>query len=114
MGYDGNANQLGRRYQLDDLKLRGEVLNVFHFGINREVNPNLTVGARAKIYSGILDFSSTNNKGYFVTNEGQENLLSSTLVSDMQLRTSGYEEIKEALDDDVPGDNGTRLREGIC
>ncbi|NAS14186.1 DUF5723 family protein [Poritiphilus flavus] len=111
LGYDGNANQLGRRYRLDDLKLRGEILNVFHFGINREVNPNLTVGARAKIYSGILDFNSTANEGYFVTNEGQENLLSSTLVSDMQLRTSGYEEIKEALDDDVPGDNGTRLRD---
>lgn len=100
LGYEGNADQLGRRYDLSHLKTRGELLNVFHFGWNRIWNRNLTVGARGKIYSGILDFNSSNNDGYFVTTEGQNNLLASTLVADMRLRTSGLDDILDIIDDD--------------
>ncbi len=100
LGYFGNADQIGRRFSLSHLKVRGEVLNVYHFGVNRQMNRELTLGIRAKIYSGILAFHSTNNNGYFVTNEGQRNLLSNTLVADMSLRSSGFEEIRRALDDD--------------
>ena len=102
LGYEGNADQLGRRFDLDHLKIRGEVLNVFHFGWNRVINKELTVGARGKLYSSIAEFNSSTNDGYFVTNEGQNNLLSNTLVSDMKLRSSGLEEIRAAIvDDDV-------------
>ncbi|MGB5378997.1 DUF5723 family protein [Muriicola sp.] len=103
LAFDGNADQLGRRFDLGHLKTRGEGLTVFHFGINREIDRKLTVGARAKIYSGIYDFHSSGNTGYFVTNEGQNNLLSNTLVADMQLRTSGFEEIRAILDNEISG-----------
>lgn len=101
LAFNGNANQLGRRFDLSHLKTRGEILNVFHFGINRQAGNNLNIGARAKIYSGILDFNSTRNSGYFVTNPGQNNLIENTLVSDMLLRTSGMEAFREVLDDDT-------------
>ena len=101
LAYQGNADQLGREFDLSHLKTRGEILNVFHFGVNRQMSRKLTLGARAKIYSGIIDFNSTNNEGTFVTNVGQNNLISNTLIADMQLRTSGIESFREALSGDV-------------
>ena len=100
LGYDGNADQLGRRYDLGHLKTRGELLSVFHFGINHIYSPKLTLGARAKIYSAPLFMSSTSNKGYFVTTEGQNNLFAHTINADMQARSSGFNEIRNILDDD--------------
>lgn len=100
LAFEGNADQLGRRYRLDHLKTRGELLNVFHFGINRQMNSSLILGARAKLYSAIAHFNSSRNDGYFVTREGQNNLLSSTLVADMMLRTSGLNAFKDIIDDD--------------
>ncbi|WP_411031122.1 DUF5723 family protein [Spongiimicrobium sp. 3-5] len=108
LGYEGNADNLGRRFNLGHLKTRGELLSVFHFGVNRQVRNNLTLGARGKIYSSIFNFNSTRNKGHFVTNEGQNNLLSNTLVADMMLRTSGLKEIEEILDDDTV-DSGSAI-----
>ncbi len=100
LGYDGNANQLGRRFDLSHLKTRGQFLNVFHFGWNRTMSRKLTLGARGKLYSSIMDFNSSSNDGYFLTDQGQNNILSNTLVSNMQLRSSGFEEFRAALDDD--------------
>ncbi|MFZ9004947.1 MAG: DUF5723 family protein, partial [Robiginitalea sp.] len=88
LAWEGNADQLGRRFDLSHLSARGEMLNVFHFGINREMNDRLTLGARGKIYSGIFDLRSTRNQGYFVTVQGQDNLLANTLDSDMRVQTS--------------------------
>lgn len=100
LGYEGNAGALGRRFDLSHLKTKGELVNVFHFGVNRQMDRNLTIGARGKIYSSIFNFSSTRNKGYFLTAEGQNNLLANTLVADMTLRTSGLNEIDAIRDDD--------------
>jgi len=109
LAYEGNADRLGRRFDLGHLKTRGEILNVFHFGVNRKMNNKLTLGARAKIYSGIINFSSTRNDGSFVTREGQNNLLANTLVADIQFRTSGLNEIREVLNDDTI-DNASGIR----
>ncbi|MCW5516772.1 DUF5723 family protein [Muriicola sp. Z0-33] len=109
LAYQGNADQLGREFDLSHLKTRGEILNVFHFGVNRQMNNKLTLGARAKIYSGIIDFNSTSNDGHFVTNVGQNNLLANTIVADMQLRTSGIDAFRAALDDDA-ADEATEIR----
>ena len=103
LAFEGNADQLGRRFDLSHLKTRGEGLTVFHFGLNKVIDRKLTVGARAKLYSGIYDFHSSTNSGYFLTELGQNNLLSNTLVADMQLRTSGLEEIRAILDDEANG-----------
>ena len=100
LGFEGNADYIGKRFNLGHLKTRAELVNVFHFGINKKWNNKLIVGARAKLYSGIFNFTSTNNSGYFVTTEGERNILASTLNSNMRLRTSGIDGILDALDDD--------------
>lgn len=106
LAFEGNADQLGRKFDLGHLKTRGEMLNVFHFGVNKVVDGALTIGARAKVYSSVFNFSSTKNKGYFVTNQGQNNILSHTIDADLELRSSGLNEIEDALDNDsslLPG-----------
>ena len=101
LAYDGNADQLGRRFDLEHLKTRGELLSVFHFGINHIFNPKITIGARAKLYSAPFFMTSANNSGSFVTNQGQNNIFSHTLDADMLVRTSGLREFEAILDDDT-------------
>jgi hypothetical protein len=96
LAFEGNANQIGRRFDFGDLKVRGELVNVFHFGINKRLNNLLRVGIRAKLYSGILDVRSANNRGYFVTTEGNRNLLANTIDADLIMRTSGVNAFGEA------------------
>lgn len=96
LAWEGNANLMGERFQLGHLKMRGEALGVFHFGVNRQMSRTLTLGARAKIYSGIFSVKSSQNSGYFSSNTGVNNLISNTLVSDMRLQTSGLEALRLA------------------
>lgn len=96
--FDGNADQLNRRFDLSDLKSRGSVVNVVHFGINKYMDRNLTLGIRGKLYSGIIDYSTTTNKGYLVNMQGQNNILATTLNADMRLRTSGMQALDDAND----------------
>lgn len=111
LGFEGNANNLNQRFNLSDFKTRGEMMNVFHFGINKVMDDQLTIGIRAKVYSSIFDFSSTQNDGYFVTTEGQNNLFANTLVSDMEMRISGIPSIREAEKDGTMG--STILKRGF-
>ncbi len=99
LAFEGNADRLNQEFDLGHLKARGEAMNVFHFGVNKRVNNRTTAGARVKLYSSIFDFNSTRNKGVFVTTEGQNNIFASTLEADMRLRTSGFNELKEAEED---------------
>lgn len=99
LGFEGNADNLNRRFDLSHLKTRGEMVNAFHFGLNRRIDDELTIGVRAKIYSSIFDFNSTKNDGYFVTTEGQNNLFANTLVADMEWRISGIPSIRDAEDE---------------
>lgn len=101
LAFEGNADQLGRKFDLGHLKTRGEMVNVFHFGINKRVDKDLTIGARAKIYSSILNFTSTKNKGYFVTTEGINNIRANTIDADLEMKSSGLNEIEDALDNDT-------------
>ena len=104
LAIDGNVDRLNQRFNLGDLKTRGEGMSVFHFGVNKTMNNKLTVGARAKIYSSIFDFNSTRNKGFFVTRPGQNNELASTFNADMKWRTSGINALKVGDDEEnIPG-----------
>ena len=98
--FEGNANQLNRRFDLGDLSMRGSMVNVFHFGINKNINKDLTIGARGKIYSGILDYNSTRNNGYLVNTEGQNNIFNTTLSADLSLRSSGFGDLDNAAEND--------------
>jgi len=101
LAFEGNANNLNRRFNLNHLASQGELVTVFHFGINRKINQKWTVGARAKLYSSMVSFKSTNNEGYFVTTVGQNNLLRNTFVADLRLRTSGIDELVDVLSSDT-------------
>ena len=48
LGYQGNGAEIGRRYDLSQVKGRSDATGVLHFGINKEVNDKWRVGARAK------------------------------------------------------------------
>ncbi|WP_420400703.1 DUF5723 family protein [Flagellimonas sp.] len=101
LAFEGNGgNNIGRSFDLGDLSLRGEMVSVLHFGINRKLNNTLTVGARAKIYSGIFQFQSTGNRGSFTTTIGQDNIYRTSLDVDMQLQTAGVDEITDVLEED--------------
>jgi len=114
LAFEGNANELGRLYDLSHLKLRGELLNVYHFGVNRKINDRLTMGVRGKLYSSIVDFNSSHNKGYFVTNIGSNNLIENTIVADMELRTSGIKSVRDAARDSEKGNvKSTLISRGL-
>jgi len=67
-GNAGNNNEnIDRVFSASGIAFRAEVLGVLHAGITRRINNVITVGARAKIYSGGLNITSNNNQGTFVT-----------------------------------------------
>lgn len=96
LAFEGNADQLNRRFDLGDLKSRGSLVNVYHFGVNKKVDESLTIGARGKLYSAIIDYNSSTNNGYLVNTEGQNNLLATTINADLKLRSSGFGELRNA------------------
>ena len=99
LAFEGNAGQLNRRFDLGDLKTRGSMVAVYHMGVNKKMNKNLTVGVRAKLYSGIADYNSTKNSGFLVNTQGQNNLLATTLSSNLRLRSSGFGALRTAADE---------------
>ena len=74
----GNADNLNRAYNLSDFRIKADLLNVYHIGLNKKINNKISLGFRGKIYMGIANISSLNNKGYFVTNDS--NISSSDYV----------------------------------
>lgn len=67
LAWEGNANYIGKEFDLGEINASGDLLTVYHFGVNKKINKKITVGARAKLYSSMLSFSSTSNSGTFVT-----------------------------------------------
>ena len=67
LAWEGNANYIDKEFDLSEVNAAGDLLMVYHFGANKRLNEKFTVGARAKIYSSMLSFRSTNNSGTFVT-----------------------------------------------
>tara|TARA_B110000259_G_scaffold81671_1_gene95509 strand:- start:2020 stop:3423 length:1404 start_codon:yes stop_codon:yes gene_type:complete len=89
LAYEGNYNNLNRYFNLSDLSFNSEVLSVFHVGINKKINSKWTVGMRGKVYSSIVQASSTQNQGFFTTEQGTGNTLKHVFDLDMKLQTSG-------------------------
>ena len=67
LAWEGNANYIGKEFNLGEINISGDLLTVYHFGVNKKINKKITVGGRAKLYSSMLSFSSTSNSGTFVT-----------------------------------------------
>ena len=68
LAIDVNKNYLEKRFNLDDLSAKADLLSVFHIGIHKKFKDNLIVGARAKVYSSIFNASSGTNTGCIYTN----------------------------------------------
>ena len=86
----GNRDYLGKVYNLGDLNLRGELLSVFHFGLNKKVNEKLIVGARGKIYSSIFNVSSTKNSGYLYTVPAENQFYKQIISSNVNINIAGF------------------------
>lgn len=111
LAFEGNGGtNIGRDFDLGDLKFRGEMINVFHFGINRKVDRELTLGVRAKLYSSIFQFQSLGNSGSFRTVQGQNNSYRTILEADMRLQTSGIKEFYDIVDDETSGSRRRDLK----
>ncbi len=104
LAFEGNSNAINRPFNLGDINVQGELLTVFHFGINKKINEKLTYGVRAKIYSSIVNFNTTRNSGTFITTEGQDNFLRHQIEADLRLQTSGYASFRDA-EDGTAGEN---------
>ncbi|MGA9269438.1 MAG: DUF5723 family protein, partial [Lutimonas sp.] len=52
-------------YDISELNAIGEVIGVWHVGINKTVNDRLTLGGRLKFYSGALSVQSKSNSGIY-------------------------------------------------
>ncbi|MFH4965039.1 DUF5723 family protein [Gaetbulibacter sp. M235] len=111
LAYEGNQSNINRVFDASDFSAKGELISVLHVGYNKKVNDNFTVGVRGKIYSGIMDFNSTKNRGSFVTVNGTNNFYDHIFNLDLQVRTSGLLAVTDdnASSDKVVSDIKKRL-----
>jgi hypothetical protein len=99
LAIDGNKDYLGKVFNLGDLSAKADLLSVFHIGYNKNINGNLIVGARAKIYSSIFNATSTNNSGYIYTIPSNSTVYEQVIYSNLQLQTSGITKYDDEGDD---------------
>ena len=104
LAYEGNASNIGRVFDVSDFNVSGEMLSVFHVGITKKMNDKLTIGARGKIYSSIINVNSTENRGSFITQEGQNNLLIHRFNIDFSFNSSGIASLTEDDNSDISND----------
>ncbi len=104
LAYQGNQDFIDTPFRFSNISLTGELLSVYHFGYNKKVDKKLTFGARAKLYSSIINFRSTKNRGTFTTVETpQGNNIYQHIISnaDVNLRTSGYASLRDIESEDI-------------
>ena len=87
--YEGNQD-LTKTFNLNHFSLKGELLGVFHVGINRKINSKISIGLRAKLYSSVLNATSRVNHGTFSTFLDENNIYAHRLVNaDLEMKISG-------------------------
>jgi hypothetical protein len=52
-------------FGISELTALGELIGVWHVGVNKTVNDRLTLGARLKMYSGALSMQTVSNEGIY-------------------------------------------------
>lgn len=67
LAYEGNRAHIGRNFHFSEAAFTAEVLNVFHIGFTNYYSKDLNYGVRAKLYSGVFNAQSINNRGTFRT-----------------------------------------------
>ncbi|KIA82481.1 DUF5723 family protein [Flavobacterium sp. AED] len=101
LALDGNSNYLGKAFNLGDLNVKAEMLSVLHVGFHKNINENLIVGVRGKIYSSAFNATSTKNSGYIYTIPSNNGIYEQVISSNLELNTSG---ISKYTEKDYSGD----------
>ena len=99
LAFEGNAEYIGENFNFSDVNFTGEVLTVYHAGLNYQVDSKLTVGGRLKLYSGIFNAESTENEGVFRTDrtpDGPNFYQHSVEGLDVLINTSGYASLRDS------------------
>ncbi len=107
--YQGNQDFLNVPFRFSNISFTGELLTVFHFGYNKKIDKKLTFGARAKIYSSIVNFRSTKNSGTFTTIETPQgnNIYQHIVQADVSMQTAGFASLRD-IDDGGDRAEGAR------
>lgn len=99
LAWEGNRDYINYEFDLGEVSTTGDFMTVYHFGANKQINDKLTFGIRAKIYSSIISYRSTNNRGSFVTTLGDENspnVYEHNLQNvSMSVETSGFSSLQD-------------------
>ncbi|SDS55345.1 DUF5723 family protein [Gramella sp. MAR_2010_147] len=106
LAFEGNADYINQDFNFSDVSFTGEVLTVYHAGLNYKGDNKLTVGGRFKLYSGIFNAESTNNEGVFRTIEtpnGPNFYRHEVVGLNVRVNTSGYASLKN--EEDMTVDN---------
>ena len=97
--YEGNT-VLNKKYSINKLTARAEMLGVLHIGMSKKVNNKWQIGARVKMYSSVLNIKSTGNTGSIYTESGTNNTFNQHLANvNFLVQTSGL-----ILEDDIDFD----------
>ena len=95
---EGNANYINDTFDFSQAAFTGEILTVYHLGLNHKFDEQLTVGVRGKLYSGIFNVESTSNTGTFstiTTPQGPNKYRHIVENMDVLVNTSGFASVKD-------------------
>lgn len=93
---EGNTSHINENFKASQINYKLDALGVWHFGISKNVNENLILGSRFKVYSSALNLESKNNTGTFTTVQGTNNLYTHHLNNiSLEAKSSGLVDEKE-------------------
>ena len=95
---EGNNDYLDKAFDFSQVAFEGEVLTVYHLGLNHKFDNKLTVGARAKLYSGIFNAETSGNTGTFTTYDtpdGRNFYRHEVSNLDVVINTSGFSTLRD-------------------
>lgn len=100
LAYFGNAGE-SRSYDIGEINFRANLQTVFHIGVNEQVNKNLHLGVRGKLYTSSANIRSVRNTGQFNSRQPENGLILNQSISNLNLRfdSTGLED----TDDLSPG-----------
>lgn len=102
LGLEGNADYIGKRFDLSHFKGNLDILTVLHFGLQKKINESLSLGGRVKLYNSIVNMRATSSKGYFSTTTGERNDYTHHYNGKLELKTSNFFYLKDELFGDEP------------
>ena len=85
LAYFGNAGQ-DRSYDIGEINFRANLQTVFHIGVNQQVNKDLHLGVRGKLYTSSVNIRSVRNTGQFNTGPRDSGILLDQSISNLNLR----------------------------